>query len=66
VEHFYTTPFLEVFFSPRENFQLASAVNAALAGELEGGWKLSWRMRLFFLLVRVQKQLPFVPQISFK
>jgi hypothetical protein len=32
VEHFYTTPFMELFFSPRERFQLASAVNAILAG----------------------------------
>ncbi|HYE30593.1 MAG TPA: NAD(P)/FAD-dependent oxidoreductase [Methylomirabilota bacterium] len=54
VEHFYTRPFLEIFFQPRERFQLASAVNAALAGELHGGWKIAWRMRLFFLLVKAQ------------
>jgi flavin-dependent dehydrogenase len=65
VEHFYTTPFLELFFSPRENFQLASAVNAALAGEVEGGWRLSWRLKLFFWLVKIQKHRPFLPKISF-
>jgi flavin-dependent dehydrogenase len=65
VEHFYTTPFLEVFFEPRENWNLASAVNAALAGEVEGGWGIRWRMRLFFLLVKLQGKRPFLPKVSF-
>jgi flavin-dependent dehydrogenase len=65
VENFYTTPFLEVFFSPREKFKLASAVNAALAGEVEGGWKLRWRLRLFFWLVKLQARRPFLPRIEF-
>jgi FADH2-dependent halogenase len=62
VEQFYTRPFMELFFSPRERFQLASAVNAILAGELNGGWRLGWRMQLFFLLVRVQRRWPLVPR----
>ena len=66
VEHFYTTPFMELFFSPRERFQLASAVNAILAGELEGGWRLHWRMRLFFLLIRVQRRWPLVARVTFE
>jgi flavin-dependent dehydrogenase len=65
VEHFYTTPFMEVFLEPREKFRLASAVNAALAGELEGGWGLRWRMRLFFWIVKLQARFPLVPRISF-
>ena len=28
---------------------LPDAVNAVLAGELEGGWNLRWRLRYFFL-----------------
>ena len=66
VEHFYTTPFMELFFSPRERFQLASAVNAILAGELNGGWRLSWRMQLFFLLIRIQRRWPLVPRATFE
>lgn len=66
VHSFYTTPFLEVFFNPKERFKLASAVNAALAGELEGGLNLRWRMRLFFLIVRAQEKLGFLPKISFQ
>jgi flavin-dependent dehydrogenase len=65
VEQFYTTPFMEVFLEPREKWNLASAVNAALAGEVEGGWAMRWRMRLFFWLVKLQARRPFMPKISF-
>jgi flavin-dependent dehydrogenase len=65
VEHFYTTPFLEVFFSPREKLSIASAVNAALAGNFDGGWHLRWRLRLFFWLVKWQGRRPFLPRITF-
>jgi FADH2-dependent halogenase len=66
VHNFYTTPFLEVFFQPRERFKLASAINAALAGELEGGFNLRWRLRLFFWLVRCQDKIGFLPRLSFR
>ena len=66
VENFYTTPFMEIFLEPREKFNLASAVNAVLAGELEGGWRMRWRMRVFFWIVRLQSRWPLVPRISFK
>ncbi len=65
VHSFYTTAFLEVFFNPKERFKLASAVNAALAGELEGGFNLRWRMRLFFFIVRAQAKFGFLPKVSF-
>jgi len=65
VENFYTTPFMELFLEPRAKWGLAAAVNAVLAGELEGGWRLRWRMRLFFWLVRLQARRPFMPRISF-
>ena len=63
VESFYTTPFMELFLEPREKFKLPAAVNAILAGELEGGWKLRWRLRVFFLLVKIQARWPLVPRI---
>jgi flavin-dependent dehydrogenase len=65
VEHFYTTPFLEVFLEPRHRLDLPAAVTAILAGELEGGWPLWWRLRLFYLIVRVQAWRPLVPRLSF-
>ena len=38
---------------------------ASVAGELEGGWKMKWRLRLFFWVVKMQAKWPLVPRISF-
>jgi FADH2-dependent halogenase len=65
VENFYTKPFMEIFLEPREKFNLPAAVNAVLAGELDGGWAMRWRMRLFFWIVKLQSRIPLVPRISF-
>ncbi|MFM2081934.1 MAG: hypothetical protein RL380_625 [Verrucomicrobiota bacterium] len=65
VEGYYTTPFLEVLMEPRENYQIASAILALLAGEIDGGWKLAWRQKIFFWLVKLQARRPFMPKISF-
>ena len=65
VEGFYTTPFMELLIQPQERVELASAVNAVLAGELEGTWGLRLRLALFFFFVRLQRRWPIVPRISF-
>ena len=65
VENYYTTPFMELFLRPSHHCDLPSAVNAVLAGELEGGWSLRWRLEYFFLLVRMQRYFPIVPRIFF-
>jgi FADH2-dependent halogenase len=65
VEQYYTKPFMELFLEPRETWSLPAAVNAALAGELTGRWAIRWRMRLFFLLVKIQARRPLVPRIRF-
>lgn len=65
VEAFYTTSFMELFLQPRHRLHLPGAVNAFLAGELERPWAIRWRLRLFFLLVRLQRRWPLVPRISF-
>lgn len=65
VEAFYTTPFMELFLEPRKKFQVPDAITAILAGELEGGWAMQWRRRLFFWLVKIQARRPLVPRISF-
>ena len=54
VEGFYTTPFMEIFLQPRPRFQLPDAIVAILAGELEGGWAIDWRRRIFFWLMKLQ------------
>jgi FADH2-dependent halogenase len=65
VQGFYTRPFMELFMEPRDKFQLPDAIVAILAGELEGGWRLDWRRRLFFWLVKIHARRPLVPGISF-
>jgi FADH2-dependent halogenase len=65
VENYYTTPFMELFLQPRNHYDLPSAVIAVLAGEVEGGWALRWRVEYFFLLVKLQAWLPLVPHLSF-
>jgi FADH2-dependent halogenase len=64
-EEYYTTPFMELFLEPRHRLQLPAAVNAVLAGEVKGGWKMRWRLALFFLLVKVQSRWAVVPRITF-
>lgn len=66
VEAYYTKPFVELFMQPRPRFHMPDAIVAILAGELDGGWKLEWRRRLFFLLVRIQSFWPLVPRVSFE
>jgi FADH2-dependent halogenase len=65
VEAFYTTPFLEIFLQPRSRFSLHDAVIAILAGEVDGGWRLDWRRRFFFWLIKLQARWPMVPRITF-
>ena len=47
VENYYTTPFMELFLQPRNHHDLPSAVNAVLAGELEGGWACAGGWNIF-------------------
>jgi flavin-dependent dehydrogenase len=65
VEQYYTTPFMELLLRPGNHYDLPSAVNAVLAGELEGGWSLRWRLEYFFLLVKLQRHIKIVPRIFF-
>lgn len=65
VEAFYTTPFMELFLQPRSPFSLHDAIIALLAGELDGGWALSWRRRYFFSLVKLQRRFRLAPHVTF-
>ena len=65
VEGFYTQPFIELFMEPRPKFDLPAAIVAVLAGEVEGGWAMWWRRKLFFGLVKLQARWPLVPRIDF-
>jgi FADH2-dependent halogenase len=65
IDGYYSRSFMELFMEPRDKFQLPDAMVAILAGELEGGWKLDWRRRVFFWLVKLHSKRPLVPGISF-
>jgi flavin-dependent dehydrogenase len=68
VENYYTSPFMELFLRPPPRgraFDMASAVIAVLAGEVEGSWSMRWRIELFFWLVKLQSFIPIAPRISF-
>jgi flavin-dependent dehydrogenase len=65
VEHYYTTPFMELFLNPRPTLQTPSAVVAVLAGDLEPAWHIRWRLEFFYFLVWLQARRQLVPQISF-
>jgi hypothetical protein len=56
---------MEIFMNPKNNLSLPAAVNAILAGELEGGWALRWRVWVFFALVHIQARIGIVPRIRF-
>ncbi len=64
VENSYTTPFMELFLRPRNHMDLPAAVIAVLAGEVEGGWAMNWRVEYFFWLVKLQSRWPLVPRLS--
>jgi FADH2-dependent halogenase len=66
VEKYYTASFMDLFMEPRPKFNLPDAIVAILAGELDGGWKLELRRKIFFLLIRLQQFVPLVPRISYK
>ena len=65
VEGYYTTPFMELFMEPRDKFNIPAAITALLAGEVEGGWRIRWRLKIFFFLVWVQARVPLVPRLKF-
>jgi flavin-dependent dehydrogenase len=63
IERFYTPDLMEVLMTPRDFFRVPEAVNAILAGRLDGSWAVHWRLKLFYMLVRLQKRRGFLPRI---
>lgn len=61
---FYRQEFVELFMQPRDVAMIPDALLAVLAGEMEGGWKLWWRRKLFFVLMAIQRHRALVPRLS--
>ncbi len=67
VNAWYTQEFAEVFFNPKEFFQLVPAVNSILAGSEKYAPEVRWRLWVFDFLVFLQKRFAVVaPRMSFQ
>jgi len=64
VRGWYQHEFIEVLSSPTQHFQLAPAVNAVLAGNIATGFGIWWRMRVFYLVVYLQRFATLVPRLT--
>ncbi len=64
VTSWYQHEFIEVISQPTARFQLPAAVNAVLAGNINGGFSIWWRMQLFYLVVYLQKFATLVPRLT--
>ncbi len=63
VTAWYRPEFIEVFTNPVERLNLVGAVNAALAGNMNGSFGMWWRMELFYLVLYVQRHMALVPRL---
>jgi flavin-dependent dehydrogenase len=67
VTAWYTQEFAEVFFNPREFFQIVPALNSVLAGSAERPPEVRWRLWLFDFLVFLQKWFAMIaPRMNFQ
>ncbi len=66
VDSWYTHEFAEVISQPTARFNLPGAINAVLAGNIRGGFAIWWRMRLFYLVIFLQKYYPLCPRLSLR
>jgi len=64
VNSWYQHEFIEVISQPTKHFNLPAAVNAVLAGNINGGFAIWWRMQLFYLVVFLQKFAALCPRLT--
>ncbi len=63
IENFYRLHFAQIFFQPDNRIGLVCSINAVLAGCTKLPFAVWWRLRIFFLLVRLNKWIPVTPRI---
>jgi flavin-dependent dehydrogenase len=67
VTAWYTQEFAEVFFNPKQFFQIVPAVNSVLAGSEERLPEVRWRLWIFDFLVFLQKRFAVIaPRMTFQ
>jgi flavin-dependent dehydrogenase len=63
VTGFYDPHTRDIFFAPRQTFGIARAVTTVLAGGFDLGFADRQRLRLFYLLGRLQRRFDLVPRL---
>lgn len=66
VDAWYTHEFAEVLSNPVPHLNLPGAINAVLAGNIQGGFGIWWRMQLFYLVIYLQRFYPLCPRLSLR
>jgi len=64
IENFYQDHFAQIFFQPNNKLRLVCSINAVLAGCTRLPFAVWWRLRVFFLLVKLNKFIPVTPRIT--
>ena len=64
IENFYRQHFAQIFFQPYNRLRMVCAINAVLAGCTQLSFAAWWRLRVFFFLAHLNKQIPVVPRIA--
>lgn len=66
IRMFYDPDAFEVFMNPSPLLRLPAAVTNLVAGNTNFSWSLSWRVKIFFVLCRLQKWFRLSPRLSYK
>jgi flavin-dependent dehydrogenase len=66
IRMFYDRHAFEVFMNPSPLLRLPAAVTNLVAGNTDFSWPLFWRVKIFFLLCRLQRWIPISPSLSYK
>ncbi|MBE2203997.1 MAG: tryptophan 7-halogenase [Chthoniobacterales bacterium] len=63
IESFYTRSFTQLFFQPTHRLRLVCAISSVLVGSTELSFAIRWRLRVFFLLARLNRWVPIAQRI---
>jgi flavin-dependent dehydrogenase len=66
IRMFYDRNAFEVFMGPSPTLDMPRAVLNLVAGNTDLRWDLQWRVRLFYLMCKLQKYVALAPRLSFQ
>jgi FADH2-dependent halogenase len=66
IENFYKLRFAQLFFQPVNKYRMVCAINSILAGCTEPPFAVRWRLRVFFLLAKLNEHVPLVKRIPIR